>query len=326
MNDLWLSVPNRRSGYRHAFTLIEVLVVIAVIGLLIALLLPAVQASREAARRAQCASNLRQLGIALSNYDAALGCLPPGGAGLGYSPHVMVLPFLELRPLFDAFNFQLVAGDYAPYSPNYTASRAVIATFLCPSDFVERGGAGGGTNYAGSRGVESRRNEDNGAFSFWSRMPSKFRDFTDGTSTTVMISEWVRGPLLPEIRDPRGTIFETPDLLAGPETLDRFVDECRGIEPGRATINTNDKGANWIQGGYAHTLYNHTLSINEHSCMSGGMVQEGAYSAGSRHASGVHALYADGHTQFMSDTTNIGIWRAIGTRNGGETVPVPPAE
>src|SRR4051794_37266479 len=140
----------------RAFTLIELLVVIAIIGVLIALLLPAVQASREAARRSQCVSNLKQIGIALNNYHTALNCFPVGflyayvGASPDSSPQqyrwsvlAQMSPYLEQSSLFHAFNFDFPiahkpAGSaslfWPYYAQNTTAMAVKVALFLCPSD------------------------------------------------------------------------------------------------------------------------------------------------------------------------------------------------
>ena len=147
----------RPARHRRAFTLIELLVVIAIIGVLIALLLPAVQSAREAARRAQCANNLKQIGLALHNYEATHGSFPMtttaampgvGGACLNglVSWHARILPFLEQGTTADAANFDIGMADDCSDSflyfaatlkathPNATAGRTVISTFLCPSD------------------------------------------------------------------------------------------------------------------------------------------------------------------------------------------------
>jgi prepilin-type N-terminal cleavage/methylation domain-containing protein/prepilin-type processing-associated H-X9-DG protein len=130
----------RRSG----FTLIELLVVIAIIGVLIALLLPAVQAAREAARRSQCINNLKQMGLALHNYESGNTCFPPGGESTNYnvspaktqfvdgvSPMARILQFLEGGTVFNAFNFSMEYNGNS--GVNYTAATTVVQVYLCPS-------------------------------------------------------------------------------------------------------------------------------------------------------------------------------------------------
>lgn len=131
------------------FTLIELLVVIAIIAVLIALLLPAIQQAREAARRSQCSNNLRQLGLALLNYQSNHGVFPPargypcsqaGNSITGcHAPQMLILPYLEGNSLIDSYNFDIGGGDAAidgvPGSiPNGTVNGTSIAVFLCPSD------------------------------------------------------------------------------------------------------------------------------------------------------------------------------------------------
>jgi prepilin-type N-terminal cleavage/methylation domain-containing protein/prepilin-type processing-associated H-X9-DG protein len=135
-----MRTPLARARHR-GFTLIELLVVIAIIAVLIALLLPAVQAAREAARRLQCVNNLKQLGLALANYESASGTYPlgavlqlcgPNTATDGASPFVGLLPFLEQAPLYNAFNASICTFDRA----NSTVTGAGLAAFICPSDYL----------------------------------------------------------------------------------------------------------------------------------------------------------------------------------------------
>jgi len=134
------------AGRRRGFTLIELLVVIAIIAVLIGLLLPAVQAAREAARRMQCTNNLKQLGLASANFEATNGGYIPGygpaynfltdPTGCGSRPNVLaqMLPFIEGGAAFNAFNFQDCMSGYGPGSPNDTAMSQVVSAFVCPSD------------------------------------------------------------------------------------------------------------------------------------------------------------------------------------------------
>ena len=134
---------NRRTG----FTLIELLVVIAIIGVLIALLLPAVQAAREAARRAQCTNNLKQMGLALANFESSNGGYVPGygpyfnpgtagGGTCGGRPNVLaqILPFMEGTSLYNAFNFEWCINSYGAGTANFTAQIQIVSAFICPSD------------------------------------------------------------------------------------------------------------------------------------------------------------------------------------------------
>jgi prepilin-type N-terminal cleavage/methylation domain-containing protein len=133
-----------RPAFRRAFTLIELLVVIAIIAVLIALLLPAVQAAREAARRANCVNNLKQIGLAMHNYEQINGCLSYGMKGCCWGSWMLpVMPYIEQQVLFNAWNFSgnnsglrgFIDKPLRYYGPaNVTVSAAQVATFLCPSD------------------------------------------------------------------------------------------------------------------------------------------------------------------------------------------------
>jgi prepilin-type processing-associated H-X9-DG protein len=141
---------------------------------------------------------------------------------------------------------------------------------------------------------------------------------SDGSSTTALMAEWVAGPGLIDLRDPAATVFETPDLLGGRGNLARFESECRSLNTSSAIVADNGKGVPWILAGYVRSLYNHNLRVNRPSCWSGGLVKEGAYTAGSRHPGGANVLFVDGHTVFVKNSIDESVWRSIGTRNGGE--------
>jgi len=196
----------------RGFTLIELLVVIVIIAVLIGLLLPAVQNAREAARRAQCTNNLRQLGIALHNYHGTLDVFPPGyvsavrkptddypefGPGWGWGS--MILNQLEQASLYNAVNFSLQITDEG----SGTARRTVLSTYLCPSSRPDgpvslRAGEKGPVTisdvapgqYLASAGqweIEDVPGSNNGVFYRNSRVA--IRDITDGTSQTLLLGE-----------------------------------------------------------------------------------------------------------------------------------------
>ena len=137
-----MRIDRRQARHSRAgFTLIELLVVISIIGVLASLLLPAVQSSREAARRSQCLNNLKQLGLAISNYESLHATLPPGrvrsrvdGLGLVFSAFAQILPQLDQKPVYDSINFNLNADRGIGGPENDTARRTRFAAFLCPSD------------------------------------------------------------------------------------------------------------------------------------------------------------------------------------------------
>lgn len=199
-----------RAGSRRAFTLIELLVVIAIIGVLVALLLPAVQVARESARRMQCASNLKQIGIALHGYEVQYNTFPPGGwewrpprnttkRQIAWS--ALILPFFDQRPLFDALNLNL------PFdSPvNTTGAATVISSYLCPtyarSDFERLLQDRGACDYGGMYGqrITGPNNPPNGAMIY----DRAFRaaQLRDGLSNTIQVGEdsgfpdgqWING-------------------------------------------------------------------------------------------------------------------------------------
>lgn len=297
-------------------TLIELVVTVTIIGILVALLLPAVQSAREAARRARCANNLKQLGIAISSYAASTGIMPSGAGS--FSTHVMLLPYMEQGPLYSAMNFSS-DSDAIPGSPNLTTVGTRIAGFLCASD-SPRVDLIAGTNYAANWGVGFTRfgAKSNGPLARGDT-PIGFAQVSDGTSSTAAMAEWRLG-VPPPARAPIDSVFQTPESMVGEEDLDRFAGVCASIDARIATLNGPAKGENWARLGHGYSHYNHNLNPNKSTCTNGTLVPQGAWTAGSRHPSGANVLFVDGHVTFCQESTSVSVWRALGTMNGGEVV------
>lgn len=309
---------------RTAFTLVELLVVIAIIGMLIALLLPAVQAAREAARRTQCNNNLKQLGLALQNYESNIRVFPPARLDwpLVFSVHARLLPYSEQIALQNLCNFNVPPLNFGLPVPmdgaaNAQAAQTTLPMFLCPSDSGRIvGSAFGPTNFVcnvGS-GVINAGLIDVGDGVFITDRGLGFRDFADGSSNTAAMSETLLGdsqtPSGSIPKDYRREIFSAPGGNAPDATT------CAS---GAGGAWNGSRAAKWINGHYGDTLYNHFFTPNSTSWDCGNDYNNmGLVSARSNHPGGVNVLFCDGHVQFVSDSIDLLAWRAASTRQGGE--------
>lgn len=242
-----------------AFTLVELLVVIAIIGILVALLLPAVQAAREAGRRTQCGNNLKQFGLALHNFEGALKKFPSTDAPNGFSAQARLLPYMEqanLQNLLD-FNQAAFTGPFNAQVPNplfVTAFATPLPIMLCPSDPAPTVTIGfgnysyGGTNYMLSLGSGKDTNYDRRWRTdgiIYEKSNVRFANMTDGTSNTVVMSESIRS-IGSDITLPAGTTppFPYQYTLNGSTGVSSSLQSVPGMQPtgGAWTSYTNSAG------------------------------------------------------------------------------------
>jgi prepilin-type N-terminal cleavage/methylation domain-containing protein/prepilin-type processing-associated H-X9-DG protein len=329
-------VKNHR---KTAFTLVELLVVITIIGILIALLLPAVQAAREAARRSQCSNNLRQIGIALLNFESHYGALPPGilaktrwtyslpSDPWAYLLH-LIMPDLELQAYYDILGGPAFPRDlYTDTALQAELNGFGFATIQCPSDVIAdngwmtdatlHGNLFPKTNYLGifsglsdndatePSGLDRRQR---GVFRYGKGTP--MGDIKDGTSNTMAVAEYLKG-------------VDSKDYARG-----QFYTHRAGCQTLFVTLSPNSPSPDrllniWCPNGGSPN----EPSINL-PCIGGNGDNDYA-SPRSRHPGGVHTVFCDGSVHFISDSINghipttatdpPGTWQRLGWMADGLT-------
>ncbi len=304
----------RRFSLRDGFTLIELLVVVAIIAVLVALLLPAVQQAREAARRSQCSNNLKQIGLALHNYESQYGMFPTSTRPVAGQPPrqrtatlTRLLPFLEQASLFNQYNFHVNWYD----APNLTLIQIQLPVFQCPSTPVQRVDSnpiavssgtfsgpravadygpleGVGALLTGTGLIDTQSEGSPGALQVNFRQ-CRIGDVLDGTSTTLLVAEDAGRP----VWYIRGRIANTGLIPPGAGWADDEQDfQLHGAQgdaiatvPGPCAVNCHNDGE----------IY-------------------------SFHTGVANALYADGHTRFLSANTDIRVVARLISPRGQEVV------
>ena len=312
---------------RKGFTLIELLVVIAIIAVLVGLLVPAVQKVREAANRMSCSNNLKQLGLAMHNYEGANGCFPQGRNGY---PKVVSAP-ARLLAFVEQENLQKLIdpeGTLAMGTQNELAGRNRVKIFVCPSDprggqipgsvyyginYVANNGTGVTMDGAGAINGYLKIPDGNGVFA---QIPARIGDILDGTSNTAAFTESLMGTGVSISGIPTDPMTLQTVVLEVPGGNDPTPSACQG---GSGVWNSK-RGEQWINGHYGNTLYNHYYPPNSSArwdCGNGSH-NKGLTAARSAHSGGVNLLACDGSVRFVSNGIQLASWRALGTRAGGE--------
>jgi len=331
----------RRAGGRSGFTLVELLVVIAIIGVLIALLLPAVQAAREAARRTSCKNNLKQTSLALHNYLDTNRVFPPSfcivpgttlsGNNGSWSIHGRLLPYLEQASAYDqvdltiAWNAQLTTG----------VPQMRIPTYVCPSDPHDTVRMKNGAPYIypqtygfnfGTWLVWEPATGQGGDGAFFVNSRTRPASFRDGLSNTLCAAD-VKAftSYFRNTADPPSAVPASPDAIAGLAGGAQFR-----LGP---TTNDNTGHTEWCDGRVHHSgfttvftpntlvpyvdTHGRTYDVDYNSLQEGKSATQPTYAAitsRSYHPGGVNAALMDGSVRAISETIDLSVWRALGTR------------
>jgi prepilin-type N-terminal cleavage/methylation domain-containing protein/prepilin-type processing-associated H-X9-DG protein len=330
----------------RGFTLIELLVVIAIIAILIGLLLPAVQKVREAAARAKCQNNLKQMALATINYEALKGYLPAGAnSGPGYfGPQAIILPYMEAGALYAKID--LTMGPYDGVNPYVGAQRPL--PYICPSEIYLNPPNGSDTmgwgNYHANSGTwVSIAKAWDGVFGDAVAETAntgttitipvlkaiKFADITDGTSNTALYAEVCNGPE-PRGSEPKSRIdcYQAPSVpttsYAGARAALLAMDwHTASLIPWDSNGPWRYRGYPWTEGSIFKGWYNHLLPPNNPCWQANADWWQIVTPASSYHTGGVNMCMSDGSVRFVSNQVNADIWQASGTRAGGEPQSQP---
>jgi prepilin-type N-terminal cleavage/methylation domain-containing protein/prepilin-type processing-associated H-X9-DG protein len=331
---------------RLGFTLIELLVVIAIIAILIGLLLPAVQKIREAANRMKCSNNLKQIGLAMHNYESAYQNFPPAAGPLPTLPtgfptsgtqrpstQALILSFLEQANKYNQFNFDY---DVHLAAINQPARTQDVPVYLCPSDpskaqFVTTDGPMGRCNYFVSIGRTANSFDQDGSVGgvVWQEFTStqfntlknnpgtvRIADITDGTSNTAMFSEIKRG------NNTTGGARTVPWDLQNVGTFTDYLTYPTNCNTTNAGVRY--AGLQYHRAFIGTSRYTHAVPPNHKNGDCYDSSADRAFlAARSWHAGGVNLLLCDGSVRFVRDSIDLLTWQLMGSRADGQVFSMP---
>lgn len=337
-------------------TVVEVLVVIALIGLLIAILLPAIQQSRERARLVQCRNNLHQMSVATMHHESVHRQLPVTstvamarhGNGIrliaSVSVHARLLPLLEQQTLYEQIDFNHRAFDSPGHPPqsfrdeglghaqfvvptNTAAMNTSVPVFLCPSDSARAGAnnyrtcMGAGPGIYAWKEAATCRDPGNAAGVFRHAVGVRLSEIRDGLANTAMFSEQLIGDVAPNTYTPsRDAFYFQGEICTRAQARQRCTSHA--VQDAQ---HDSFRGTTWLFGGWRQTWYNHVYVPNSAipDCSAGDSINtgggNGSYSARSYHPGGVNVAFADGSARLVGENINPDVWSAFATRAGGET-------
>lgn len=330
-----------RSTCRHGFTLVEMMAVIAIVGVLLAVAMPVLLRARIVAKQVRCSHNLRQIGIALANHHATYLRYPTGVGpdrddkqptytspdNRRFSALSRLLPFLDEEAAYQQIDFKIspfhlqssgdprgLTGTHA----NEVPAQATITGFLCPADRVRLNRPWGPTNYRTCNGGSWDAREGDGMFG--QKRGVRPEQIVDGLSNTAAVSERVLGDDSPGF-DLQSDLFNC-GFGWTENSLSKY---CRRLETEgghRVKAHDSNGGMTWLEGNMNWTRYNHVLPPNQPACKNQMTWLGAIVPASSRHPGGVNVLLGDGGVRFMNDKIAPRIWRAMGTINGRDRVPI----
>ncbi len=321
------------------FTLVELLVVVAIIGVLVGLLLPAIQSAREAARRTQCLNNLKQAALALQNYEAAKKTFPPFAElprTVTFQPvsaQARILAYIEQEAIARRINFDATA----PFTANPDLAKTRIATFMCPSEDNDRERQTPTLvyyplNYCLNEGtwfIYDPVSDEAGDGAFAPNRSFRASDMSDGLSNTLAWSE--AKAYQPNLWDssqpatvgvaPPATVAEVAAFFGGTFDFNGHTEWVEGDvhETGFTTTFTPNANVAYTDGAGTYSVDFTSMRDGESTTLP----TYAAVTARSYHPGAVNAAMMDGSVRAVSDSVDLAVWRAAGTRAGDETQALP---